>query len=416
MATSIFRLPKAVALAAVALLALIGGGLALRALQGSDNEQGGRPKLDAVHATATSNGVSVTVEAAAFSGTTVFLALRAQVDGTTAALVSIPAEAFAGSDLHPLVEGRIRLPVNGRASVERFHGVAKLGPYVVRISGIDIQTGGEPPKRLAGKWDIRLDGPRDLSALRTEYLEPTTDGVNDKDVRVRGVRAVRSTVETLVTLLLDGPQGIGSLAQPVLRGQGGEPIYGARVEGSDQTGSFTYAFPATPFGEPLRLGFDTFITANPPGSAGSVDVALGAAMKRHEEGEWFGKQMVIDGKSDIIRANTDQLSVTGVWFAGTKGRGHVPDLIAFTLAGAIGDDARAFHLTLPDGTVLDVTGWGSDSGIDATGAPGGSPRSYVQFQFPDFDSLRGDVRLTLGMPARILKGIWDVEFIPAKGR
>jgi len=413
MSASFFKLPRAIALVAVGLLALIGGGLVLRAFQGGGDEEGGRPKLDEVHATATSGGVSVTVEAAAFSGTTVFLALSAQVDGTTNALVSIPAEGFAGSDLHPVVDSRVGVPVNRRGSVERFHGVTELGPYVLRISEVDLQVAGEPAKRLMGKWELPLPGPRDLSALRIEYLDPITTGVSDKDVRVRGVRAVRSSLETLVTLLVDGPQGIGALAQPVLRGTGGAPIYGTRVEGSDETGSFTYAFPATRFGEPLRMGFDTFITASPPGSAGIVDVALGEVMRRHEEGEWFGKQMIVDTNSDIIRTTSDQLQVTGVWFAGTKGPGNGPDLISFTLQGTIGD-ARAFHLTLADGKVLDVTGSGSDSGIDATGAPGGSPRSFVQFQFSDFDSLRGDVRLTLGMPAQILKGVWDVEFAPAR--
>jgi hypothetical protein len=276
----------------------------------------------------------------------------------------------------------------------------------LHFSALEIEAGGGPTTRITGEWALKLVTPEGLSAkLATEALRGG-QAVEREAIRVVPVRAIRSRNETLVTVQLVGPAGIGHLALPRLVGST-PAVYGARIEGPTPDGLVTFSFPETAFGSSLTVDMEALIVPGGGGVSGYIDIALGDLLARQGNRGDFGSQAAVD-RRDILAASPGMPDVTGVWFAGTVGTGR---RVAIVLTGVY-DDARAFTLTATDGTSFRLMGSGSETGTTATGAIGGRGKSYVQFEYERIEQLQGAVRLTLGEPSRVITGGWVVNFVP----
>lgn len=398
-------------LAFVGAASLLVGMVTFAATLGDTEEHanGRAPELTTKEGVSSTAGpITVTVSAAAYSSTSVFLEIGLS-GSVPVGHVRIEGDSFSGSDLHP-ADSVAGINLNGQAAtVARFRGVTEKGPYTLRISSIDLSDADGAPTRIQGPWVLVLKGPKDANALRQESLTGLLAS-EFGGIRVSPIRAVRSSLETLVTVSIEGPPGVGSLAFPELSVPSGEAVHGVRIDGSVDGGLTTFAFPPTQFGSPITLRFDSFIIPGQPGTSGYATVALSSVLPERTESIAPGQRFGIN-TTDILDDGQHGLRLSGVWF-GTSGKRDDPlDLVSFTLLGGV-EDARSFRLQLPDGLVLEPIGSGTDYGTTSTGASVGTPTSYVQFKFPSFVRLRGDVRLTMGNPSVVVNGPWAVSLNP----
>jgi len=302
----------------------------------------------------------------------------------------------------------VELVVGAPPIVVRLRPATRSGPFKVEFSAVDIRAGGRAAVRRQGTWSLELERPDDIaSALRTEQLsgsgQDTTGGIT-----VRAVSAVRSTTETLVTVELQGPPGIATLALPRLEGSS-PAVYGARVGGSSDSGLATFAFPNTPMGGPLRVRFDEFIVTSTADGAQWIDIALGSLLTRQGIEGKPRDTAVVDPSDVIGRSDGLASDVREVWFAGTTD-GSLR-LVSFVVSGLY-QDVQQFSLILSDGREVMATGGGSETGTTATGDIGGGEQSYVQFRFNSIDDLDRNVRLAFGSRSEVVRGPWAVNFEP----
>ena len=391
---------------------IAGAGVAL-ALSTRDSEplQGGAlPEIGlAQTTTAESAGILASVAGARFSGTGSFVDLTLDASALRlppGSALRIPAEALNGGTLFALD------PVNGVELRDSRRTIVRLKPLiegqspVLHFTAVDVLEPGVGAKRIQGNWTLTIEAPPDLAAqlLRTE-LKPGPE-VSSQGVTVRPLAGVRSTTEVLVTVEILGPPGIGHLISPHLVGS--EPrIYGARVEGPESS-VLTFSFPPPPEGKAFSIEMGPLIAPGEKGESAHVDIALGDLLARQGVKGAFKDKAAIDQR-DLIGGSPGAPRAFGLQFAATAA-GIAANVLNLRLEGSY-SDLSAFSLTLSDGSVLAASGMTSYSNVAPTGTLTQSA-STVGFDFTNMEQLRGNVRLAIGSPSKVLRGSWLLTFQP----
>ncbi len=320
--------------------------------------------------------------------------------------VRIAADSFGASGIRP-ADGRPGVAVApARPTIVRLTPIGHVSHADLHVSAIDVVRASGSVVRVSGEWLFEIPTPPDLTRLLHSTRFRGGEPASLHGITVRPVDAVTTTLETLVTVELSGPDNLGDLVAPVLVSNG-ETLYGARVSSAADGRLLTFAFPPLA-GDSFELMFESFIIDGSTSPASSIDFELAAAMQRQQITGIPGESGVVS-PSDIVRRSGSTPEILG--FSIAKFNPEFPPELSLTVTGIhYGLDAAT--LVLSDGTVLTQTGVETATG---TGAPGGAtPHSAFHFPMPPNDST-GTVRLVLGTPATLLRGEWSVVFSVADG-
>jgi hypothetical protein len=392
-------------LAAIALLAFASG-----EIQWGRGGPSGVALDSAQSAVATSQGVTIRAKSAGFSGSATVVELEVDVSAATALtfeplVASIPQTGIqTNGTLAPLSDSRVSLRTSGRGvGYLRFTEVVRPGDALeVVVTAIDFYDAAGRSVRIAGEWRIPLDSPRNLTrALRTEELEaagPATDG----GITVTVLGALRSSSETLVTFSIE-PAGALHVGQPILEA-GGKPLRGEQVESREDGTVVTYSFPATPFGQTVRLSVGPFSIRQQGGSAQRVSFDLGGVISRNALAA-FGQTAAVE-PVDIVEGAPG--AITEVDLAGSAA-GRV-DVLGVTVKGNW-DKAPETVLLLSNGEQLKVAGDSSWYRVDGTGTVTEGATRF-QFPFDNLSSLAGAATLIVVPEDQLARGNWTIELSP----
>ena len=403
---------KKYTLAAAASLAAITAGVSAAVLVsgGEPAPQGGQVGQPTIpqNVQVTAAGYTISVRSAEFSGTGSVLEI--QVDGPAGASpndsVTIPASAFIRSSIAPIGPEGLTVPL-GKPGLIRMRPFQSVGAPILLISVIERRDPDGSVQAIEGKWELPLSlGGTAADLLWVDELRPGP-AVSDSGVTVRPVRLLRSRSETLVTVELSGPAGIGQLVLPFTTIRG-ERTYGARVT-QDSDGLTTFSFPPTERGAPFKFEMGDLIAPAAAGSDGYVDLALGDLIRERGLTGAFKEHAPVESRH-LRGAPGSRLEVRTVAFARLSDEVIGSNVLNLTVPGTY-DDPQGFSLVLASGESLTLAGSGSSYSRGPTGDLR-QGETLLHFYFESYEKLKGDVRLTFGKPSQILRGAWIVSFDP----
>lgn len=413
---------------AAAVLALVAAGVV--AVTFSRESGGVPPRLDVPQkATATDQGITLMVTAAAFSGTETFVEVSADLSGVPeqeregVVVLGVPRPYFSRSTIQPSGDsGSIPLRPGG-SSVLHFGPIPPTGEVTIHIAGIELYFPGDRKRLLQGDWTVTLDVPGNRAELlRVEELAAGST-VSDGGVTVSVVKAVRSRTETRVTVQIDGPPGVAVLGQPALI-SGNERLLGVEVDRREGGRMVTFSFPDTRFGTGATITFDAFIAEAEGTGFAWVDVDLGHALLRSGIVEPVYRAVAELRPADVRAVagwDPQQLLVRQVEFGGNTEvadaedlPGAPPNIVVFQLSGQYNliPGGSPFAVRYADGSVVPARGYGENFLRDPSGAVV-EAITTVTFIFDSPEQLYGVVRIINNTDSRqLIRGEWAIELAP----
>jgi hypothetical protein len=257
------------------------------------NDESGvvRPPDFTQSVSASDQGLTIRVEASAFSGTATDLVVSVTHDDASVAaaglLFEIAPDAFSLEGLHRSRSDEEVILSPGRARIIRLTPVQPGRAPFVQIHEVTMISPDGSREQVAGVWRLPLDTPSDLvTRLRVEHLSVTAPSAVDGEIEVRLEGVVRSTTETLATVQINSGKKVAHLGQPKMRVDGNE-FFGELITAPGESGLTTFRFPPTEFGTPVILNFGPF-TSSQGSRAGSVELHLDGALG--ELGSQHGEQ------------------------------------------------------------------------------------------------------------------------------
>lgn len=374
----------------------------------SDDNRGGLPPaLNVPQSTsAESSGIVLSISAARFSATATFVRFDANVagweraTGDKAAQLSISSDAW-GKGIGG--GGAAVSLVDGPNSFARLDPVTLEPPYGVIITRVDILNEAGTLIPVAGEWRLELEPPTDLSAaLRTERLAGSPS-VNAAGITLRATGGRRSTTETLITVEVT-PADSQPLAEPRLV-SGKSQFRGILTDEQEAGALLTYAFPPTPFGEAVRVEWDTFRrTADGPQTEVRVD--MGRAM---EEQGITGKDTEVvqffAGHLHDGDASTRLPVASATFFYLPHAQVGPITVVRFVLTANYDARSARFQVFGSTGNQLRITSWNDKYQKDETGTiRGGSFELDVEVRPED---VAGQMHIIIGSaPVEVVRELW----------
>lgn len=230
------------------------------------------------------------------------------------------------------------------------------GEVTVRV-GAMVVSAGAGPIRIEGDWVLTVAGPppSDMAeVLRVEYLGEATVAVGGKEATVR---AVRSTSETRVTIVL--PAGLQMITQPMLV-DGVERV--GPYSGRERDGEPAMSFPPTPFESEVALELGAVIKIDSADTPPLV-IDLGAALERSPKGSeefLISPEDVLSGPAELVLGGEQGKHGTRSWVGVVvSGNWHPDDEVPaiFDAAGRQLERAsvEVGYRKADDGSVLEGT-------------------------------------------------------------
>lgn len=382
-----------------------------------EEDRGGQlPALDVTQgAVASSGGVTLRAESAAFSGTSTFLRLSAEIGapadepGAEVRAFAIAEESASQSTLFPIGSSPW-FPVAGGKSaavVLRFAPVTSPSPPSIVVTAIDIRRANGEVTRINGMWRLDLELPRDLAAaLRTERLVPGA-AAEDQGIRVTVVSAIRSASETAVTIAIDSEgEEVTQLGQPIVISRG-QRFEGAEVESKEQGRVVSFVFPPTSFGTAAELQMGPFARPSED-TASFTDIDLGAIISRHQP-EPRSEDSVVVSPGEIETKGASP--VISFKFSTSTLEGDGSATIVIRLAGNYEKQPEQL-------TILDANGRQLERGYvissyrkDVAGAVVAGTTA-AEFRYSDLGQLDGIIRIYHGAGQAIIRGGWKITLSP----
>lgn len=392
-----------------ALLVLIGLGLYASLATTSRGDSGGQ-KQDT---SATDQGLTVAITHAEFSGTATFVTFlvgASEGEWSTATGVEMRRAGFdAGEGAIASTGDGLAVPVN-TAFVVRMDPVSAVGA-AVRLRELTIIQSDGVRLAVQGDWALTLDLPSNIQdMLKIERL--STPVVDESGIIVSVDGAVRSRIETVVSVRFVAEPSVVQLGQPWIE-RGGERLFGTlltplAVEPAQ------YAFPATPFGEPVRAHFGPFLSSGPD-LAGAATIDLGSVLAREgltgADGETASLQPSDSSVSGDLERPT-ALRFTGV-FDSTGSEGYQRAMwLAFPGVLQQPRSDATFEVRGADGNDLPVAAIQVSLGQDVTGAVT-QPRTMILLPYHQLSELDGIIFVGYsGAPDQLIRGDWEVRLDP----
>ncbi|MCC7363311.1 MAG: hypothetical protein IT303_02980 [Dehalococcoidia bacterium] len=376
---------------------------------------GSIPELDVPQsATASDAGITISLLAARFSGTATFLAVRvdpseyAAEQGTRVFGLAVPAEGLLASTVQPLLLEGQGLPSDpDTTAVLRLSPVVEAGGQRLVITAIDVTGETGNAVRVNGRWELPFDLPTGLSdKLRTEVLRPLVVA-EDRGITVRGVSAIRSTTETLVTVEIESTSAVELITQPLFFNPGLERMPGALAEEKDGGRLRTYSFPATPFGASGSMLIQTLVRRE-DSSATTEQLDLNSLMSRHGSSGKAGESLAIGpGDVDVVGGGDSRL--LSVVFQDAQFGTSEYSVIQLTLRGNW--DRRHGELLSATGEALVLDSQESSYRKDLAGVVT-EGTTVFSFRYDRPEDIAGVVQLTYPAPSELIQGRWEVQFEP----
>lgn len=371
----------------------------------------GPPFAVAQHAASSASGVQLHLESAQFSGSATMLALSVNLGQPGAKPIRqivIPRDAFAGASLQPLADPAGH--ATGTASAEfvlRMNPVAGPGNVNLQLSKVELVFQDGSDRAITGNWSLTVSVPADVSQhLAAQKLAPGPSA-SLQGVTASVAAAVRSETETLVTVDVQGPEGVQFLGVPTLTSNGSD--YQGRLLSSPGGKTLTYQFPATPMGAHATLTLSAAVVPQSANADRYVDIDLQRAMKRDGLSGHAGDDGPL-APGDVVSTNAPALAPTELAFRpGSAGLGVAITLGSALTPGQFGGGRPA--LTLANGSVIEAEGVSTSFNHDATGAIV-SGQSIVFFPVSPSE-LNGVARVSVGSEFHVLPGSWTIQLTPS---
>ncbi|GAB4332210.1 MAG: hypothetical protein Kow0010_17950 [Dehalococcoidia bacterium] len=413
--------------AAIVVALLVAGVIAV----GTRRESGGSPpQLDVPQkASASDQGITLTVRAAAFSGTETFVEVFTDLSGIAEAdrervlAIGVPQPYFSRGNIHPAGDvGATPLRPDG-SSILHFGPIPPTGPVTIRISGIELYFAGDQKTSIPGDWTLSLEVPANRAELlRVEELAASSPA-SDGGVTVSVIGAVRSRTETRVTVEIDGPPGVAVLGQPAIISEG-QRLLGIEVGRGEGGRVVTFSFPETAFGTDATIIFDAFVAEAEGAGFAWVDVDVGSALLRSGIAEPVYRAVAEMRPADVRAVagwDPQEILVRQVEFGGNTEvtdpadlPGAPPNIVLFQVSGQynLTPGGSPFAIRYTDGSVVEAVGSGENFLRDASGAVVEAVTT-VTFLFDSPEQLYGVVRIMNKTDARqLIRGEWAVALQP----
>lgn len=357
-----------------------------------------------------SEGITITVDAASFSGLATLVAARIASAGDRQGVLSarVPEEAFLPGSLVPLSSvGGVPLPVGASSSSVswRLSPVSSPGPIHIAFNAVDLTVRDQGTVRVKGQWSFELPPPPDLAGrLRVEPLR-ASGPVDQAGITSVVEAAQRSTTETLVSLSIVSDQPVAHLGQPRLFVDGQALLGTVRATAPDGS-RLLLSFPATPFGKPSRLELGPFVLQDAQ-QAGTVTLDLRSAMARQGIVATPGASGVVDDFLDVISRSDAAPRLLSFEFATSARAGSDLATVGVTLQGNY-DDIGSVTAFAGD-TELRID-WGESAyRKDPNGVVGeGTTRIFFQLPSGPPDHLV----IVANGKASVARGEWVFTLVP----
>ncbi len=361
----------------------------------------------AENASATDEGVTLTVETAVFSGTETTLHMRWNASGFSGATsLSLPADAL------PVDRHLAPQPPAVRTSDDTLAivmaPVTAPGPFVLTLTDVEVNT-SSAAHDVKGTWTLHLSGPSTAdfaSVMRTETLEAAPLTTTGGGI---AVTATRSTSATIVRF--NPPVGWEPLSQVTLVQADGKRL-GPLSQQQASDGQLLAVFPPTQFGTPLTVDLGQFAQADPSATRFET-VALAQSMSR--AGVEFGQENTYftPAATDVLSGSAGLVEEARFWKI--ERNADILKTIQLRLAGDFQPDGAsldsAVRVTDANGDELHVAALSVSFGKNATGAVHNG-YTDVDVLLPGDASVLSQVTVQTGTPANVIAAKLQVTLKP----
>lgn len=363
------------------------------------------------HGTSTASGIQLDLESAQFSGSATMLALGVSVARSPATPIReivILRDAFGGGALQPLADPAGHATGDGSADfVLRMNPVSGPGDVSLQISKVELVLADGSDRMISGEWKLAVSVPSDVSQHLGAQGLTSGSSASAQGVAASVASAIRSETETLVTVDVQGADGVQSLGVPTLTSGGSQ--YQGRLLSSPGGKTLTYQFPPTLMGATATLTLSGAVVPESATGGRFVDVDLQRAMQRDGLSGRAGDDGPLS-PSDVVSTNAPTLTPTELAFReGSTGLGVTLTLGSALTPGQFGGGRPT--LTLADGSAVEAEGVTTSFNHDATGAIV-SGQSAVFFPVSP-SKITGVVRVSVGSEFHVLPGSWTIQLTPS---